>query len=82
MFTINAKTLGIAGGVLWAVMILLITWASLFNGYGYVYLSILADIFPGFSVSFIGSLIGAVYGFVTGFIFYYLLATLYNFIEH
>lgn len=79
---INPRNLGIAGGILWGLTLMVLTWVCLSTAYGAVFLSIIADIFPGYSISFLGSILAAFYGFVFGFVFLYLLARLYNFMEH
>ncbi len=82
MFVINPKSLGIAGGIIWGVAMLLLTWLSMITGYATIFLSLMVDIYPGYSVSFFGSIIGLVYGFIDAFVFLFLLGWLYNFIEH
>ena len=82
MFLINSKSLGLAGGVIWGVFIMLVTWITLLTGCGFVFLSTLADLYPGYSISFLGSIVGLIWGFVAGFIKLYALGWLYNFFEH
>ncbi|MCB1112927.1 MAG: bacteriophage holin [Chlamydiales bacterium] len=72
------KRLGLAGGILWGVMMFIMTFANIFFGYGTTFLNLMADVYPGYSVSYIGSLIGLGYGFLDGFIGLYILAWLYN----
>ena len=75
---LSAKRLGIAGGVVWGVVMFLMTFANIFFGYGSLWLGLMASIYPGYSVSYIGSVIGLIYGFVDGFVRLYTLAWLYN----
>lgn len=82
MFIINAKSLGIAGGIVWAASLLLLTWIHLFTGYGAIFLNILTDLYPGYSLTFFGAFIGAFWGFIDMFCFLFLIAWIYNFIEH
>ena len=76
--TLNAKSLGLAGGVLWGVLLLVMTLISVWTGYGAGFLNAIAGIYPGFSIGYLGSVIGLVYGFVDGFIGLFVLAWLYN----
>lgn len=82
MFIVNSKNLGLAGGLLWGLIVLLLTWFSIFTGYGATFLSVFVDLYPGYSVSLFGGIIGFIYGFIYAFVFFYLLASFYNFIEH
>ncbi len=75
---LNEKALGLSGGILWGAVMLVTTWASVLWGYGTAFLGVMADVYPGFSVSWGGSIVGAVYGFIDGFIGLYLLAWIYN----
>ena len=75
---LSAKRLGIAGGILWGAVMFLMTFANIFFNYGSAWLNLMADIYPGYQVSYIGSIIGLVYGFIDGFVGLYILAWLYN----
>lgn len=75
---LNPWGLGLAGGILGAASIFIITWLSLFTGYASLWLALMADVYPGFSISVPGSFIGLVYGFIDGFIGLFILAWLYN----
>ena len=75
---LNVKAFGLAGGVLWGAMVFLCTWLNIFFGYGPMWMSLLADFYPGFHVSFIGSFIGLIYGFIDGFIALFVIGWLYN----
>ncbi len=82
MFIINPKSLGLAGGILWGISLMVMTWFSIWTDYGSLFLSIITDIYPGYSISFLGSLIGLLWGFLDGFVSLFLLGWLYNFFEH
>lgn len=75
---LNAKKLGLAGGVLWGFMVFFMTLANIWFGYGSMWLQLMADIYPGYAVTYVGSLVGLVYGFLDGFIGLFLLGWLYN----
>jgi len=75
---LNPKSLGLAGGVLWGVSMFIMTLVSCYTGYGSMFLSLMADVYPGYEVSLFGSLIGLVYGFIDGFIGLFIFGWLYN----
>ncbi len=77
----NARALGFAVGVIWALAILLTTLISLWSvgTYGRTFLGGIASIYPGYSITTGGALLGVCYGFVDGFVFGWLVAKLYNF---
>lgn len=74
---LDAKALGLAGGILWAACVFLCTLWVVWRGGG-EHLELLAQFYLGYSVSVAGAFIGLVYGFVDGFIGGWLLAWLYN----
>jgi prepilin signal peptidase PulO-like enzyme (type II secretory pathway) len=78
---INAKNLGLAGGILWTVVIFLTTLISMWTGWASEFLNLMSGVYPGFNVSYLGAVIGAVWGFLDGFIGFWLLAWLYNKLE-
>lgn len=78
---LNPMRFGLAGGILWGVVTFVMTWLSLFTGYGAMWLALMSDIYPGFDVSVIGSFIGLAYGFVDGFVALYVIAWLYNHVK-
>lgn len=78
---IDAKRLGLAGGILWGLVLFFVTLLSSKTGYASVFLTMLSGIYPGFEISAGGSLLGLIYGFLDGFIGLYLLITLYNTLE-
>ena len=75
---LNARRLGLAGGILWGLSMFVCTLISLYTGYGTAWLNLMADIYPGYTISLIGSVIGLAYGFADAFIGFFLLAWLYN----
>lgn len=75
---LNPKALGLACGILWGAALWLVTIISVMNGYAAEFLKIIANIYPGYSVSGMGSIVGAIYGFVDGFVGCYVFAWLYN----
>lgn len=75
---LDAKRLGFAGGVLWAVSMWFVTLLCVWTGYAELFLQAMTGVYPGYSISYVGSIVGLIYGFIDGFIGFYLLAWLYN----
>jgi len=75
---LNARKLGLAGGILWGLSMLVITLLCLWTGYGALFLDVMENVYPGYSISWGGSIVGLVYGFIDGFVGFFLLAWLYN----
>ena len=75
---LNPVKLGIAGGILWGSSMFVCTIFSLYTGYFAKFLSLIADIYLGYTISWWGALIGPLYGFADAFIGLFLLAWLYN----
>jgi NhaP-type Na+/H+ or K+/H+ antiporter len=75
---LNPKAFALALGLVWGVTVFLITNISLIRGGHGEHLSRLAQIYPGYTFTFLGSLIGLVWGFVTMFIVGWVFAWLYN----
>lgn len=74
----NAKNLGLAGGVTSGLMLMMLTLIAMMTGWGKPATNLLATVYPGYSTSFIGSLVGFVYGFIDGLISFYLIGFIYN----
>lgn len=75
---LQPKALALSLGILWGVLLFLITNISLMRGSQGEHLSLLSLIYVGYSFSFIGSIIGMIWGFVSMFIGGWILAWLYN----
>lgn len=78
---LDPKQLGLAGGTLWGAVMALMTLSATVGTYGREVLALIATVYPGYSISYMGILTGAVWGFVDAFIGLYLLAWLYNYFE-
>ena len=72
------KALSLTAGAVWGVCVMVITWLCMFTGYGAAFLLVLASIYPGLSISFLGSIIGLIYGFLDGFISVYIFCWVYG----
>lgn len=74
---LNVEAFALASGVLWGLVLFVITLVAAGRGIGQN-LSHLSAIFLGYGVTYLGSLIGLIYGFVSGLIAGWLLAVIYN----
>ena len=79
--TLNAKNLGLAGGIVWGAGLFALTLLSMATGYGLEFLTLLGTVYHGYKISIVGGLIGAVYGFVDAFLGLYVFAWVYNKLE-
>ena len=84
---IEPKAFGISCGVVLGALVFLATAYLLIRGpIGEKEvggnLSALANVMPGFSVSWVGALVGLAWGFVEGFVVGFLLAGAFNFHHH
>lgn len=75
---LNPIKLGISGGILWGLSLFIFTILAIYTGYPAKFLDLMADIYPGYSISWPGSIIGLVYGFADAFVGLFLLGWLYN----
>ena len=76
---LNALKFGLAAGIFWAIALFAFTLIAATTGYGTAWLqSVIATIYPGYTVSPVGSVLGLVYGFVDGFAGCFIFAWLYN----
>jgi hypothetical protein len=76
--TLNARNLGLSGGILWGASMLVLTWVALLTGYSRGFLVSIIALYPGYSISWLGGVIGMVWGFVDAFLGLWLLAVIYN----
>ncbi len=77
---LNAKLFGIVLGILLGTGLFLVTNFLVLKGGEHVgaHLSLLANFFPGYRVTFLGSLIGFCYAFVLGFLMGGMIGSVYN----
>lgn len=78
---LDAKKLGLSGGILGGLFMLVFTLISVFTGYAHDGLAQLSSFYPGYSVSVGGSVVGLIYGFVDGFVWLFLLGWIYNHVK-
>jgi len=75
---INEKRFGFAGGIVCGVAMFLITIFSVITGNARTFLDFAGNLYPGYTISYMGAILGLVLGFVDGFIKLYVIAWLYN----
>jgi len=76
---LDALKFGIAGGILGALFVILMTVAAMYGVFEKS-AELIADMYGifGYNLSVLGILLGAIFGFIDCFIFFGLLAALYN----
>jgi len=79
---LRKAALGIAGGLVWGLCILLVTWWLLIRGAPGEIVSKLSTFYLGYSYSWGGSIIGFLWGFIDGFIGGFLIAWIYNLVNN
>ena len=75
---LNAKRLGVAGGIVWGVSLFITTLIAMYWDYGVDFLNIFGGLYPGYEISIVGSFIGLICGFIDAFIGFFVLAWIYN----
>jgi len=79
--TLNTKAFALAGGIMWGLIMAVLTIITLMSGYAVQFVNLMADIYPGYTATSTGIIIGAFYGFLDGFIGCYIFAWLYGLIK-
>ena len=74
---LNVKSFALACGIAWGLRVFLLTLSALWRGVGQ-HLGLLAAVYWGYGISYLGSLIGLVYGFASALAVGALFAWLYN----
>ncbi|MBD3379000.1 MAG: hypothetical protein GF408_00865 [Candidatus Omnitrophica bacterium] len=75
---LDVKALALAGGILWAAGMFILTWLGIL-GYGSSAAAEIArSYYVGYTVTPVGSIVGAAYGFIDAGIGFGLLGYLYN----
>ncbi len=75
---LNKLAFALAVGIVWGLIVFLVTNIDLMRGGTGEHLSRLAQIYVGYTVSFLGRIIGLLWGFVTMFLAGWIVAWLYN----
>lgn len=65
-------------GIVWGAMIFLMTLISVPTDYAHSFLSVIASIYPGYTITMAGSIVGLIYGFLDAFIGVYVTVWVYN----
>ena len=76
------KHVAIAAGITLGLHTLVLTLISLHTGLAGDYLRLLVDMYPGFSISYIGAMVGFIYSFLTGFILLLVFDTVKNILQN
>ena len=81
---LNAKLLGVVFGMLLGMGLFLVTIILVLKGGENVgqHLVLLAQFFPGYSVTYLGSVIGFVYAFAVGMVIGSVVGAVYNKVAH
>lgn len=74
----NPKAFGLACGILWGIIVFIMTLIASYTAYGSGFLVILESVYPYYLISIPGAFIGLIYGFIDGFIGGAVFAWLYN----
>lgn len=70
--------LGVSAGIIWGISMFICTILSIYFDYSTKFLNIMADIYPGYSISWSGSFVGLAYGFLDSFTGFFLIGWVYN----
>ncbi len=75
---LNVGKFGLAGGIVWGVSLFVMVFISMWTGWAQQFLNLVADVYPGFSITPAGAVIGLIWGFFDCFIGFSIFAWLYN----
>lgn len=75
---LNPIRLGIAGGILWGISLLVMTFIRMNVDYGDGMIKVFESIYPWYTVSVKGAFIGFFWGFLDSFTGLFILAWIYN----
>ena len=81
MMKLHSKNLGIAVGVVVAVLLFISTVIGVLFNFGLTHINMIVAILPVYSISYIGAFVGLIYGFILGYILGFMLATIYNMLD-
>jgi len=80
---LDPKRFGLACGIMWGVMLFIITLVASFSGYWQGTVALVSDVYLGtVSASLFGAVAGLIVGFIDGIIGGYIFAALYNWLEN
>lgn len=74
----DTKRFAMTGGIVWAVCLFVTTLVSAYTGFARPFLTGIASIYPGYSISLTGSVLGLIYGFLDVFIGVYIFVWVYK----
>ena len=78
MQKLNATAFGLAFGIIWAIFLFLLIVLAMYANWGGEFITLIASIYKGVDVSWIGALIALPWAFVDAFVGGFLIVWLYN----
>lgn len=79
---LNPKNLALSGAIVWSIFSFLFIAFVLITGSGLSFInSMLSSFFDSYRLNWTGAFITLIASFIDGFIFFYLLASIYNFLN-
>jgi len=78
MERLNTVGFAVGFGAMWSVSILYIAWGAMYGMDAGGVIEFLAQVYPGYDVSYVGGLAGAFWGFMDGAIQGTIIAVVYN----
>jgi hypothetical protein len=78
---LDAMRLGIAGGIVGAICMFIMTILAMHTGIGQAWVAMMVGVYPGYAATMAGAFIGAIWGFIEGFVGFYLIGWFYNHIK-
>ena len=79
--TFNIKAFGLACGILWGIVVLIMGLLNITTGYATFFMILLKDVYIAIDPTILGTFVGAVIGFFDGLIGGAIFAWLYNMLE-
>jgi|TARA_B100001971_G_C18088378_1_gene482131 hypothetical protein len=61
---LDIKAFALAGGIIWALGMFVLTLIATYTGYGDAFLGLFANAYPWYTISVAGAFIGGIWGFI------------------
>ena len=78
MNKLNPMAVGLALGITWAAVVIILGFSTMFFDYGTRWMVLLSTVYIGYMPTLTGSIVGGLWAFVDAFIGGYVIAWLYN----
>lgn len=75
---LHARKFGLAAGIIGGIWMFLFTLYAMYTNFGGGLAMIMADLYPGYGISWVGALVGLIYGFIDSFVVVGIFALIYN----